>query len=72
MADAAVQRFGAIDVAILAAGMPVVGTIEELSADDWQTAIGNNFLSSVYFIREMARRMNDNGAIVLVAAATAA
>jgi NAD(P)-dependent dehydrogenase (short-subunit alcohol dehydrogenase family) len=66
MAEAAMQRYGSIDVAVLAAGVPVVGMIDSVDDNGWQSAIGNNFLAAVYFIRHMARRMKSGGAISII------
>lgn len=72
MADAAAENFGGIDVAVLAAGVPVVGTIDALDGEGWQSAIGNNFLSSVHFVRHMARKMKAGGSIVIVSSLSVA
>lgn len=66
MADAAVERHGGIDVAVLAAGMPFVGMLDDLDETAMQSALANNFLSAHYFVRQMARRMKPGGAITIV------
>ena len=71
MAEAAAAFSGVIDVAILAAGMPVVGTIDELDGMAWRSAIENNFFSAVHFIRQMARRMTAGGSIVILSSIAA-
>ena len=71
MAEAAAAPAGVIDIAILAAGMPVVGTIDELDGTAWRSAIENNFLSAVHFIQQMARRMRVGGSIVILSSLTA-
>jgi NAD(P)-dependent dehydrogenase (short-subunit alcohol dehydrogenase family) len=66
LAEAESARSGGIDIAVLAAGEPVAGSID--AADDvvWQEAWSANFMAAVYFIRHMARRMRSGGAISLV------
>ena len=71
MAEVAAAPEGVIDVAILAAGMPVVGTIDELDGTAWRSAFENNFFSATNFIRQMARRMKPGGSIVLVSSIAA-
>jgi NAD(P)-dependent dehydrogenase (short-subunit alcohol dehydrogenase family) len=71
MAQAAAGPAGVIDIAILAAGMPVVGTIDELDATAWRSAIENNFFSAVHFVRQMARRMKAGGSIVILSSIAA-
>ncbi len=66
LGEAAVARFGGIDIAVLAAGEPIAGSID--AADDavWEAAWSANFMAAVYFIRHMARAMGEGGAISLV------
>src|SRR5689334_7599755 len=71
MAEAAAAPDGVIDIAILAAGMPVIGTIDELDGTAWRSAIDNNFLSAVHFVRQMARRMQAGGSIVILSSIVA-
>ncbi len=71
MAEAAAAPEGVIDIAILAAGMPVIGTIDELDGTAWRSAIENNFFSAVNFIRQMSRRMKAGGSIVIVSSIAA-
>lgn len=71
MAEAAAAPEGVIDIAILAAGMPVIGTIDQLDGETWRTAIENNFFSALNFIRHMARRMGAGGSIVIVSSIAA-
>ena len=71
LAEAAAAPAGVIDIAILAAGMPVIGTIDELDGTAWRSAIENNFFSAVHFIREMASRMKAGGSIVILSSIAA-
>jgi NAD(P)-dependent dehydrogenase (short-subunit alcohol dehydrogenase family) len=66
LAEAAVARFGTIDIAVLAAGEPVAGSIDAAEDAVWDAAWSANFMAAVYFVRHMARAMRDGGAISLV------
>jgi NAD(P)-dependent dehydrogenase (short-subunit alcohol dehydrogenase family) len=66
MAQTAVDRHGGVDIAVLAAGVPVVGMLDELTDEAMRESIANNFLSAHYFIRQMARRMKSGGAITIM------
>ena len=57
---------GEIDVAVLAAGEGIGGTIDTISDEDFQHALTLNYVSGVYFIRHMARRMAPGGSIILM------
>src|SRR5579863_5585140 len=66
LASAAVDRFGRLDIAVLAAGEPVAGSIDAAKDALWESACSANFMAAVYFIRHMARPMTAGGAISLV------
>ncbi|MFE1198121.1 SDR family NAD(P)-dependent oxidoreductase [Streptomyces olivaceoviridis] len=51
--QAAVNRFGRLDTLINAAGMNLVGTVEDTSDEDWQKCVGAD-LSSVFFTTRAA------------------
>lgn len=65
LARAALDRYGRVDIAINAAGMPVNGTIADVSEVALQRAIEVNFFGNVFFIREMAQAIGRDGAIVV-------
>jgi NAD(P)-dependent dehydrogenase (short-subunit alcohol dehydrogenase family) len=66
LAEGAAARFGGIDIAVLAAGEPIPGSIDAAEDDVWQRAWSANFMAAVYFIRHIARHTNQGGAISLV------
>lgn len=70
MAKAAVERYGGIDVAVLAAGVPFVGTIDSTDSDVLKQATAINFFGPFYFVRYMAREMNNQGSIVIITSAS--
>jgi NAD(P)-dependent dehydrogenase (short-subunit alcohol dehydrogenase family) len=70
MAKAAANAHGPIDVAIMAAGVPFVGTIDAMSSEAMRQAIAINFLGPFYFVKHMARHMRDGGAMVVITSTT--
>jgi NAD(P)-dependent dehydrogenase (short-subunit alcohol dehydrogenase family) len=66
LAETAAARTGAIDIAVLAAGEPIPGSIDAADDGIWEQAWSANFMAAVYFIRHMARRMGEGGGISLV------
>lgn len=66
MAKAAVAAHGPIDVAIIAAGVPFVGMIDDVDPDDVRRTFDINFFGPMFFIKHMARHMRDGGGIVVV------
>ena len=71
LARAAIERYGRVDLAVNAAGMPVNGTIADVSTVSLQRAIEVNYFGNVYFIREMAEAIGRDGAIVLFSSLSA-
>ncbi|MFE6479356.1 meso-2,3-butanediol dehydrogenase [Streptomyces rochei] len=53
LVQAAVDRFGRIDTLVNAAGMNLVGTVEQTSDDDWHKCVGAD-LSSVFYTSRAA------------------
>ncbi|MCL7425450.1 SDR family NAD(P)-dependent oxidoreductase [Streptomyces sp. YS415] len=51
--QAAVNRFGRLDTLVNAAGMNLVGSVEETSDEDWQECVGSD-LSSVFYTTRAA------------------
>ncbi len=72
LGQSAKQAFGAIDIAVNAAGLPVHGTISDIAADQIQAALDVNYLGNVHFIRHTAAAMNDGGSIILISSSSAA
>jgi 3-oxoacyl-[acyl-carrier protein] reductase len=54
---AVVEKFGAIDICVTNAGGPPAKGFLAASLDDWRRAIELNFLSTVYFAREVIPHM---------------
>lgn len=65
LARVAIERYGRLDVAVNAAGLPVGGTIANTPAEDLLRSTEANYYGSVHFVRHMAAAMEDGGSIVL-------
>ena len=55
--EAVVTKFGSVDICVTNAGGPPAKGFLAASLDDWQRAIDANFLSTVYFAREVIPHM---------------
>ena len=55
--DAVVQKFGGVDICVTNAGGPPAKGFLAASIEDWRKAVGANFLSTVYFAREVIPHM---------------
>lgn len=60
-----VDRFGRIDIAVNAGGLPVGGTVARTRFDDVVRSMEINYYGSVHFIRHMAQAMGKGGSIIL-------
>jgi 3-oxoacyl-[acyl-carrier protein] reductase len=54
---AVAEKFGSVDICVTNAGGPPAKGFLAASLDDWQRAIAANFLSTVYFAREVIPHM---------------
>jgi len=65
-------RFGGIDICVANAGGPPAKGFLAATLDDWQRAIEANFLSTVYFAREVIPHMQRNhwGRIITITSIT--
>ncbi|MEC9359714.1 MAG: SDR family oxidoreductase [Pseudomonadota bacterium] len=62
----AVDRFGELDIAVNAAGLPVLGLIGDSDSNRLQAAIDVNYLANVHFVKHAAERIGMDGSIVIV------
>ena len=60
------KRFGKLDIAINAAGLPVLGLIADCDARSLQAALDVNYLGNVHFVRHAAEAMGNDGSITIV------
>ncbi|MES2256574.1 MAG: SDR family oxidoreductase [Pseudomonadota bacterium] len=62
--EAAMARFGRVDVMINVAGNMAFKSITEFSGDEWRQLMDVNFMGAVYFTQAALRVMQPGGAIV--------
>jgi NAD(P)-dependent dehydrogenase (short-subunit alcohol dehydrogenase family) len=62
--EAAMARFGRIDVLVNVAGMMAFKSITDFSGDEWRRLMDVNFMGAVYFTQQALRVMRPGGAIV--------
>lgn len=69
---AVTDKFGSVDICVTNAGGPPAKGFLACSHDDWQRAIDANFLSTVYFAREVIPHMQRNhwGRIITITSIT--
>ncbi|HEX3849035.1 MAG TPA: SDR family oxidoreductase [Steroidobacteraceae bacterium] len=66
LAQAALERFERIDVAVNAAGAPVRSSVAQATQALLQEALDLNYLAHVYFIKHMALAMERDGSIIVI------
>ncbi|MDT4832066.1 Glucose 1-dehydrogenase B [compost metagenome] len=66
LADTALRLHGRLDIAVNAAGLPVLGSIADSTDEALETALRVNYLGNVYFVKHMARAIDADGAITLI------
>ena len=69
---AVAAKYGSVDICVTNAGGPPAKGFLACSLDDWQHAIDANFLSTVYFAREVIPHMQQNhwGRIITITSIT--
>ena len=55
------QQFGAVDICVTNAGGPPAKKFEATTVDDWRAAINLNFMSTLFFAREVLPEMKRRG-----------
>jgi 3-oxoacyl-[acyl-carrier protein] reductase len=71
LVDAAMERFGRLDGALISVGGPARGTAAEMTDDQWRQAFDTVFLGSVRAARTFARALPGGGAIAFVLSTSA-
>jgi NAD(P)-dependent dehydrogenase (short-subunit alcohol dehydrogenase family) len=64
--DAAIERFGKIDIVVNNAGLMVFKPIEEQTGDDWLNILNVDLLGAFYFTKQAFLKMKQGGVIVNV------
>jgi 3-oxoacyl-[acyl-carrier protein] reductase len=68
-----VERYGRLDICVANAGGPPAKPFAEISLEEWQTALNLNFMSTVYFAREVLPLMQKQkwGRLIAITSASA-
>lgn len=66
LAEAAIETYGALHIAVNAAGLPVMSSIADSTQAQLQASLRVNYLGNVYFIKHMAAAMKTEGSIVVI------
>ncbi|MGX6446904.1 SDR family oxidoreductase [Patulibacter sp. S7RM1-6] len=64
--DAAIDRFGGVDVAVNTAGKVLRKPIVETTEDEYDAMFAINAKAAYFFLREAGKRLNDDGRILTV------
>jgi 3-oxoacyl-[acyl-carrier protein] reductase len=64
--DAALDRFGRLDVVVHLPGRSVKGPLAQLDDENWRTNVATNLDSAFLVLREAARRLDDGGRVILL------
>jgi NAD(P)-dependent dehydrogenase (short-subunit alcohol dehydrogenase family) len=65
-AQAALDTYGKLDIAVNAAGLAGQGLIDEAEENDLRNAVENNYFANVYFVKHMARAIGSDGSITII------
>jgi 3-oxoacyl-[acyl-carrier protein] reductase len=71
LVDAANERFGRLDGALISVGGPTLGTVAQLSDEQWRNAFETVFLGSIRLARTVAAALPEGGAIAFVLSTSA-
>ncbi|MGH8866697.1 MAG: SDR family oxidoreductase [Actinomycetes bacterium] len=66
LVDAAQERFGRLDGALVSVGGPPAGPLTEIADEAWQEAFESVFLGAVRLARTVAGSLTDGGALAFV------
>lgn len=72
LVEAALQAYGSVDIVVANAGMLALGSVTEISIEEWQRAMDVNLNSVFYLMREAIPHMQENGGVILVTGSIAA
>lgn len=66
LAQAALDRYGQLDIAVNSAGLPVMGLIADSDTPALMSALQVNYLGQFYFTKHMARAIDRDGSIIFI------
>jgi NAD(P)-dependent dehydrogenase (short-subunit alcohol dehydrogenase family) len=66
LAQAALDTYGQLDIAVNSAGLPVMGLIADSEIGNLQSAMEVNYYGQFYFTKYMARAIGHDGSIVFI------
>ncbi len=66
LAQAALDTYGHLDIAVNSAGLPVMTLVADSTQAQLEDAVRVNFFGNVYFVKCMAAAIGSNGSIVLI------
>ncbi|MCY4425964.1 MAG: SDR family oxidoreductase [Halieaceae bacterium] len=66
VAETALREYGKLDIAVNAAGMPLLKTISDIEQPDLETTTKVNYYANVYFVKHMAAAIEQDGSIILI------
>ncbi len=64
--QAAQQRFGRLDGALISVGGPVTGSVMDITDDTWRTAFDTIFVGALRLATTIGRQLGEGGSIALV------
>lgn len=71
LAKAALDTYGRLDVAVNAAGVPVMSLIKDIEQPQLDLAVRVNLFGNFYFVKHMAAAIKENGSIVIISSISA-
>ncbi|MET0544744.1 MAG: SDR family oxidoreductase [Caulobacterales bacterium] len=66
LAQAALDKYGRLDIAVNSAGVPAMSLISEIEQHHLDLAVRVNLFGMFFFVRHMAKAIGENGSIVLI------
>ena len=72
LVESALQAYGSVDIVVANAGMLALGSLTEISLEEWQRAMDVNLNSVFYLMREAIPHMQKQGGVILVTGSIAA
>jgi 3-oxoacyl-[acyl-carrier protein] reductase len=70
LADAAVDAYGKVDIAVNSAGLPVMGMIADSPVENLKMAMDVNYYGQFYFTKYMAEAIGSDGSIIFISSIT--